>query len=210
MGLGDGWEGGGGGLTGEVVSEAESVNGFSEAVEVVVFGQGGAEFEELVFKHEGPSFGGEEGIPIVLPCDGEPEARLVGPRYLQRMISDGKGCVRGRRHQDFGQEEPRLVLRVHVARLDLKVDAVRRLELDQQRQILNIVPVDVARLSCETQIRREAAGCVLDIRRLVPGTHMLRVDSVGVLDIGKNIHPEISRRRNRKDGRRTRCHPFYR
>lgn len=186
------------------------MNGFAEAVEVVVFGERGAEFEELVFKHEGLSFGGEEGVPIVLACDGEPEARLVGPRYLQRMIGEGKGRVRGRRHQNLGQEEPRLVLRAHVARLDLKVNAVFALELDQQRQVLNVVPVDVARRSCETQIRREAVGCVFDIRRLVPGTDMLRVDGVGVLDIGQNIHPEISRRWHRKDGRRTRCHPLYR
>jgi hypothetical protein len=66
-------------LTGEVVSQAESVNGFSEAVQVVVLGQGRTKLKELVFKHEGLSFGGKESIPRVPPRDGKPEARLVGP-----------------------------------------------------------------------------------------------------------------------------------
>ena len=99
----------------------------------------------------------------------------------------------------FRKYIPGLILTADVSRLDLNMNAITSLKLDRQRKMVNIVPIDIAWLASEVQVRRKPAPGVVDIVCFVTRAYILGVNGFGILDVGQDIHTIVGRRWNGKD-----------
>jgi len=186
---------------GEIVSESEGMDGFSQSIEVVVLRQRTAELNELVFVDQDRALGGEEHVAGGQASDREGEGRIVLPAESQVTLKAGRALSRLNnrlRNQSLGKEKPRAVLRTNVRRRDLDMQPGIRLKLHGQLQIGNIISIDTAARPSNGQIRRDPKRRVLHVRRLVPWTDGLRIHGFRIIDVRQQLGALVRVRRHRE------------
>jgi hypothetical protein len=167
---------------------------FAQSIEVIVLWQRRTKLDELVCIDYNRPIRREQNIRSRLARNSERKGRLIRPGNLKVAVRCTSTCVSNTWPGDNGlrKNEPCLILRSDIPRLNLDMNSVCCLIFHRQCKVGDVVAVHVASWACNIQVGCESARGGGHSRGRIAWTDILDIDGLRILDVRKYILALVS------------------